>query len=110
MNLTPESRAALHELLDISLNTPREVATVMFGSSAHCGVITVDIHLGGWKEGVGATRSWWIILDGTNLPEKALAEVREYLSQDNMADILAAKRADKVALLKSELAQLEAAV
>lgn len=107
MTLTPESRSALHELLDLSLNSDNNAATVFFDVSAHCGSIQVNIHEGGWVADIGPTKSFWISpsVDET-AAEKTLNEVKEFLAQCKPKSD-ADKKAERIAYLRAELAEAE---
>lgn len=100
--LSKSSYEAIHELLDISLTVDPKLATVFFSHQANCGVIMIDIHLGGWSQGVPPDKTMWISPAGITA-ERASEELRAYLSPENLAAVAAQKRAARVTALEQQL-------
>lgn len=110
MNLTHESRTAIHEILDLALNTPRDKADIFFSTSPHCDVIQVDVHPFGWKQDVGPAETFWMSFNMENQPaQKTLEELRAYLSAENLEKIALRIKTDRISKLRSELSEMEGA-
>lgn len=110
MNLNHESRAAIHEILDLAFNTPRDKADIFFSTSPHCDVIQVDVHPFGWKQDVGPAESFWMSFNLENQPaKKTLEELREYLSDENLERIALKIKTEPISKLRAELSDMEGA-
>lgn len=105
MTIPTTSREALHAILDLALDTENETASIFFSTSPHCGVVNVDVHTSGWKQGVGPDFQLWISDKSEfDTSEKALAQLQAHLEPENLARIAAEKRKKRVETLRQQLA------
>jgi hypothetical protein len=102
----------LHELLDISLNTPRDVADVFFTLSAHVNLVTIDIHPGGWKSRSAGSPALSVNASyvGENAQasqERTLSRVKAFLAPENIEAEKKTLKAANIEKLRAELAAAE---
>lgn len=99
---------AIHELLDISLNTPREVADVFFAINPQCHNGDIRIFTGGWEADSDPDfRAAFYYGEKEEADNITLLEnVKEFLSPENAAARKKARNKSRIATLR---AQLEAA-
>lgn len=98
MNISTQSREAIHALLDISLDTPKDTAHVFFSHQAHVKAIDVRIYVGGWVAEATADFSSTIYTDSdlveTRGAEGLLENVRAFLAPENLARVADQKKAE----------------
>lgn len=110
MNISSDSRAALHAIIDIALSTPNDVASIFVSTSPHCGVVNVDVHTGGWKRGQPPDLQLYIAESSEiSTAELALERLQSHLSAENLARFSAEKKAARLETLRQQLAEAEAA-
>lgn len=103
MNDTQKS--AIHDLLEIALTTPREVADIFFDWSPHCTSFQARVFLGGWIEGADPdTRISGYLKSSLeheieSLPEK----LRSFLDANNVAAIKEERKQARISALQRQL-------
>lgn len=106
VNITSNSRAALHAILDISLSADPALAKVQFMTSAQ-GNLTVAVFAPDFQAGDEALLYWFAQRD-ENLSGVA-EDIRQQIEPENLARIAAEKREKRVETLRQQLAEAEAA-
>lgn len=103
--MNDSQKSAIHELLEIALTTPREVADIFFDWSPHCTSFQVRIFLGGWVEGADPDNRLSGYLKSSleheieSLPEK----LRSLLDANNVAAIKEERKQARIEKLRHQL-------
>lgn len=98
-------KAAIHELLEIALTTPRETADIFLSWHPHCDSIDISVHIGGWtadsnpdfRVGANLTSKFAEPVEGLPLA------LRSYLEANNSETVRASKKQARIAELQHQL-------
>lgn len=107
-----EARAVIHEILEISLTTPSNIADVFVYWSPHCASLNVFVHANGWAKSKEDSFNATAYADGILEPAKTLNGLRDRLREhletlENPASAAArAARAAKAADLRDRAEKL----
>lgn len=86
LELSTMNNTAIHALLDIALNTPRETADVFLTLCPHIESVDIRIFAGGWSD--NNTEPQFTMTETVTSAENLLTEVRAFLANINPAGAL----------------------
>jgi hypothetical protein len=103
--MNKSQKAAIHELLEIALTTPRETADIFYDWSPHCTSFQVRVFLGGWTEGADPDHrlSGYLKSSMESEIESLPKKLRSYLDSNNVAELKEERKQVRIAKLQRQL-------